>query len=145
MRWSGALARVRPVAAKALSCLALGAMVNCVDRLPDQDLRIQAATPVSKLSADILWKEYATDRSAADAAYHGEAVVVTGTVSNAGTAMTDRFVLFGQDKELGVRAQLLDEQADQILDRATKETRLTLKCFCQGLDSHVILKSCIVP
>lgn len=132
--------------AAALVVLILAAA--CTDSLPDQDLRILSATPVMKLSADILWKEYAADRAAADRSYRGKAIVVTGTATSTGSdAPTDRFVLFGQteDKLLGVRANLLDEQAVAILERAREEPRVTLKCFCQGLDGHVVLKSCVVP
>jgi hypothetical protein len=118
----------------------------CVDRLPSQDLRILSATPVAKMSADILWKEYQTDRSKADDAYWGKAVVVTGTVTATGSAdPSDRFVLFGQTEEAGVRASLLDEQADALLKAVAENKRLTLKCFCEGLSGHVILKSCVVP
>jgi hypothetical protein len=120
-------------------------LAGCIDRLPDHDLRIHAAVPVAKLSADILWKEYASDRSAADRAYWGKPIVVTGVVSNSGTATTDRFVFFGQDKDFGVRATPLDEQAESILEQASKEPRITVKCFCEGLSGNVILKSCVKP
>jgi hypothetical protein len=119
----------------------------CVDRLPDQDLRIFSTTPIAKLSADILWKEYQADRSKADAVYRGRAVVVTGGVTQVGSdAPTDRFILFGQPEQpFGVRANLLDDQAKQILESAAVGQRLTLKCFCEGLSEHVVLKSCVQP
>jgi hypothetical protein len=117
----------------------------CIDKLPEQDLRIRAAVPVSKLSADILWQEYASDRSAAHDRYFGRAVVVTGTVSNGSTAAVDRFVFFGQTPATGVRAFPLDEDAAVILERAAKEPRMTLKCFCEGLDEHLVLRSCVAP
>jgi hypothetical protein len=121
-------------------------LAACVDRLPDQDLRILSSTPVAKLSADILWKEYQSNREAADDAYWGKALVVTGAVTRVGSdAPTDRFVLFGQTEEFGVRANLLEEQAAGILEAAAENKRLTLKCFCEGLSGHVVLKSCVIP
>jgi hypothetical protein len=120
--------------------------LSCVDRLPDQDLRILAATPAARLSADILWKDYTTDAAKANREYFGEAIVVTGNVTAFGTnAPTERFVLFGQTNDYGVRANLLEEQAAAILERAQKEPKMTLKCFCEGLNGHVILKSCVLP
>ena len=120
--------------------------LSCVDNLPDQDLRILAVTPSERLSADILWKDYAADASKANDRYFGKAIVVTGTVTSFGSnAPTDRFVLFGQPKELGVRANLLDEQATSILERVAKEPRISLKCYCQGLNGNVVLKSCVAP
>jgi hypothetical protein len=125
----------------------LAASAACMDRLPDQDLRILSATPVARLSADILWQEYQTDSAAADRAYWGKPIVVTGTVTSRGTAdvPTDTFVLFGQNETFGVRANLLDEQARAILAEAMPDRKLTLKCFCEGLSGHVVLKSCVKP
>ena len=121
-------------------------LLSCVDRLPDQDLRILSAAPAARLSADILWKDYATDAAKANRQYFGEALVITGNVTALGSdAPTQRFVLFGQTNDYGVRANLLDEQAAAILERAQKEQKMTLKCFCEGLNGHVILKSCVVP
>jgi hypothetical protein len=125
----------------------LSVSAACMDRLPDQDLRILAATPVARLSADILWQEYQADSAAADRAYWGKAIVVTGTVTHTGDANvpTDRFVLFGQNETFGVRANLLDDHAEAILAEATADRRFTLKCFCDGLSGHVVLKSCVKP
>jgi hypothetical protein len=119
---------------------------SCVNHLPDQDLRILATAPTDRLSADILWKDYAADPKKANGQYFGEAIVVTGTATSFGSnAPTDRFILFGQTKDFGVRANLLDEQAGEILERIAKEPRISLKCFCEGLNGHVILKSCVAP
>jgi hypothetical protein len=130
-------------------CLVLPVLLvlpSCIDRLPDQDLRILSATPAARLSADILWKDYATDAGKANRQYFGEAIIVTGNVTALGSnTPTDRFILFGQTNDYGVRANLLDEQATAILERAQKEPTMTLKCFCEGLNGHVILKSCVQP
>jgi len=129
----------------AVSLVCLGPAA-CVDHLPDQDLRILAAPPTARLSADILWKDYQTDRKKADGMYFGKAIVVVGTITQSGSdAPTDRFVLFGQNDKFGVRANLLEEQAGGILANIPADKRLTLKCFCEGLDGHVILKSCVKP
>jgi hypothetical protein len=128
------------------SFLSLLLLPSCVNHLPDQDLRILAAAPTARLSADILWKDYAADPKKANGQYFGQAIVVTGTATSYGSnAPTDRFVLFGQTKDFGVRANLLDEQAGEILERVAKEPRISLKCFCEGLNGHVILKSCVAP
>jgi hypothetical protein len=122
------------------------ASVACVNRLPDQDLRILGARPDAKLSVDLLWKEFQSNADQARRMYFGKVVEVTGTVSRVGdTAPSDRYLFFGQSGDFGVRANLLDEQADQILTRAREEPRVTLKCFCQGFDGNLILKSCVVP
>ena len=116
----------------------------CVDRLPDQDLRILAATPAARLSADILWKDYQSDPKQADRNYFGKPIVISGVVTAVGTdAPTDRYVLFGQTEKFGVRANLLDEQAAGILGAIPADKHLTLKCFCEGISGHVILKSCV--
>jgi hypothetical protein len=130
-------------AAAAVLALALSA---CVKHLPDQDMRILTTPESARLTAEDLWKDYAADAGAASRRYFGKAVVVTGVVTTVGSdAPTDRFVLFGQPKEFGVRANLLDEQAAAILERAGKQQRISLKCFCEGLDGNLILKSCVTP
>jgi hypothetical protein len=118
----------------------------CVDRLPDQDLRILTATPVAKLSADLLWKEFQANPDAARRTYFGKVVEITGTATRVGDDVpTDRYVLFAQGGEMGVRANLLDEQATGILAKAKEDPRITLKCYCEGLDGHLALKSCVQP
>jgi hypothetical protein len=131
----------------ALACAAAVLVcAACIDHLPDQDLRILGAAPQARLSADILWKDYQTDRKKADRAYFGKPIVVTGTITSTGSGSpTDRFVLFGQTDKFGVRANLLDEQAGGILANIPADKHLTLKCFCEGLNGHVILKSCVKP
>ena len=138
----------RPV----LAVLALAAAVGCVSRLPDQDLRIVSAVPDAKLSADLLWKEFADAPDQARRKWFGKVVEITGVATRVGDDVpTDRYVLFGQPGEpgkssdFGVRADLLDEQAPAILSRAREDPRITLKCYCEGLDGHLILKSCVQP
>jgi hypothetical protein len=131
-----------------LLVLALGAAAAaCVDRLPDQDLRIASSTPSARLSADILWQEYAADPAAARRAYWGKALVVSGTITAIGTdAPGDRYIRFGQGESAGIRANLLDETAAEILAAAAEAPRTTLKCFCDGLaGAEVVLRSCVRP
>jgi hypothetical protein len=118
--------------------------VGCVDRLPDQDLRIIGATPVAKLSADLLWKEFQADPDKARRAYFGKVVEITGTVTRvAPDGPSAHSLLFVQSGDRGVRASLLDEQAPEILARAKDDPRLTLKCFCEGMSEDLQLKSCV--
>jgi hypothetical protein len=135
--------RTTRAAAAAVLVLALPA---CVRHLPDQDVRILTTPESARLTADDLWKDYAADAGAASRRYFGKAVVVTGVPTTVGTdAPADRFLLFGQPKESGVRANLLDEQAAAILERAGKQQRISLKCFVEGIDRNLILKSCVTP
>ena len=48
----------------------------CVDRLPDQDLRITTAVPAAKLSSDLLWQEFSADSAAATKRYFGKATML---------------------------------------------------------------------
>jgi hypothetical protein len=118
----------------------------CVDRMPEQDLRILAAVPITRLSADLLWKEFQDNPDQARRTYWSKAIVVTGTMTKAGAGgANDRYLVFGQAGDQGVRAQLLDEQAGEILASAKNDPRVTLKCFCEGLSGDVVLKSCVRP
>ena len=135
---------LRQAVAAAITAAAL-AMGACADTLPEQDLRILDAAPSAKLSADILWAEYQADPAAADARYWGKAIEVTGTVTTADTDAVDAYVFFGQAEDAGVHAHALDEQAAAIVAAATVGEKLTLKCFCAGLDGHVVLRSCVLP
>mgnify|MGYP003382447361 CR=1 FL=1 len=121
-------------------------VVACADRVPDQDLRILSAAPTARMSADILWKEYQADLVRADRAYQGKAIVVSGTATKIGTdAPGERYVLFGQSADRGVRANLLDESAADILSNVPDNRRFTLKCYGDGLHGDVLLKSCVRP
>ena len=128
--------------------LLLAASVACVSHLPDQDLRITTASPAAKLSASDLWKDFQADKKAAASRYFGLAV----DVSDSPTAVEPQAaggarMLFGQGGERGVVARLLDERAAETLKEAKAGSRLTIRCFCEGLDGNgdVLLKSCIRP
>ncbi|HXT71108.1 MAG TPA: hypothetical protein VN700_15200 [Vicinamibacterales bacterium] len=127
--------------------LAVGAAA-CVSHLPDQDLRITTAQPAAKLSASDLWKDFQADAKAARSRYFGAAV----DVSDSPTAVEPQApggarMVFSQGGDRGVVARLLDDRAAETLKEAKAGTRLTLRCFCEGIDGSgdVLLKSCIRP
>lgn len=129
---------------RALAAWLLLATAGCVDRLPDQDRRITVTPPAFKLSAEYLWKEYKASQADADRKYWGKAMSVTGVVTRVGDGSLARIV-FEQESPLGVEANLLDDQAKDILAEAKPGERLTLKCYCSGLSTNVVLKSCVRP
>jgi len=136
--------RLARVCARALAAGLLLATAGCVDRLPDQDRRITVTPPAFKLSAEYLWKEYKANQADADRKYWGKALAVTGVVTRLGDDGAGRIV-FEQESPLGVEANLLDDQAKDILAEAKPGERLTLKCYCAGLSTNVVLKSCVRP
>ena len=123
-----------------MGCLAWAA---CVNRLPDQDLRIRSAAPAAKLSVADLWQDYQRDRAGADGKFWGKAVEVSGNVTAEDDSAAPA-LFFAQADQRGVRARLLDEDAAAILKNASVGQRVTLLCFCEGLQTDVILKSCIL-
>lgn len=126
-------------------CGSLLLAAACSGPLPDQDRRIVAAAPDAKLSADLLVKDFAADSRAASRRYHGRTMLVTGVVTATSSETGHAFVRFGAKGEPGIEARLLDDEAAQVLAVATPGERVTLKCFCEGLDRDVILKSCVKP
>jgi hypothetical protein len=123
---------------------ALLVLAGCAKTLPDQDRRITAAAPAAKISADILGQEYQANQADANRKYWGKAILVSGAVTSVETSPAHR-ILFEPYKALGVEANLLDDQATEILAATTVGQRVTLKCFCAGLSARVILKSCVRP
>jgi hypothetical protein len=134
------------VCAGIAAVLALAAA--CADHLPDEDLRILTAAPGAKLSTDDLWKDFQKDPAAARRQYFGVAVDVSGKILSIDVAAgKPATLLFSAADEHGVRARLLDERAAAIIKDAPVFTRITLRCFCEGMDEqqNVLLKSCIKP
>ena len=120
------------------------AAIACTDRLPAQDLRILETPPVERLSASLLWQDFQTVREQAERNYNGRAIVVTGDVTRAGTEDTgEAYVYFAQTEAAGVYAVLLADQASAILAGIQENPRVRLKCFCEGLSTNVVLKSCV--
>ena len=131
-----------------LAAIAL-ATVSCADHLPDQDLRITAVTvPDAKLSSDDLWKDFQNDAKGSSKRYFGRSMDVSGKI----TAMEadpnkQPYIFFGPEGAPGVRARLLDERAAVTLKDLTRGQRITIRCYCEGIDEKkdVVLKSCIRP
>ena len=128
-----------------LAAASLAVTLACAGHLPDQDLRILQATPVAKLPVDLLWKEYQADKRSADRKYWGNAIEVSGKIST--IDQTPPRLMFAEQTTpaLGVEANLLDERARGVLADAAVGQRITLRCFCEGLQRNLILKSCIRP
>jgi tRNA_anti-like len=118
-------------------------LTGCADQLPDQDRRITVTPVAAKMPAENLWKQYRADRATADRAYWGKVVEINGKVT--GTTRKPAAVMFGQEDAAGIQANLLDDQASQVLATAAVGQRITLKCFCAGMTDNVVLKSCVLP
>jgi len=130
------------------AALPLALSVACADHLPDEDLRIVSAPSGAKLTTDDLWKDFQKDPKAARKQYFGLAVDVSGKILSIDVAAgKPATILFSPADEHCVRARLLGERAAAIVKDAPVFTRITLRCFCEGLDERqdLILKSCIKP
>lgn len=130
-----------------VAVIVAAAGAGCARTLPDQDRRIVSAAPDARLSADILWKDFQTNASSAARHYHGEAVVISGTVTRIDRSAVASSIFFAQSGERGITANLLDDDAVNVVKAATQGQRLTLKCFCEGTDGagNIVLKSCVKP
>ena len=132
----------------ALSLAVAALAVACADHLPDQDLRILSAGSAAKLSSDDLWQDFQKDAAGARRRYFGAAVDVSGKIMSIDVAAgKPPTILFSAADQHGVRARLLDDRAADIVKSAPVFTRITLRCYCEGLDDqqNVLLKSCIKP
>lgn len=118
----------------------------CVDRLPDHDLRILSATAIAKMPAEDLARDYQTDKAAADRQYWGKAIEISGDVASTRESATGPVLVF-VDKTGAeiVEAALLDDGAAAIVESVGKSRRVRLKCYCDGLTTKVVLKSCVLP
>jgi hypothetical protein len=134
-----------PVFVLAAACACFWAA--CVDRLPDQDRRILGATPVAKLPVADLSKEFQASRADANRKYWGKAVEVTGDVSASAPVNGTTTSLVFADKSGAALAEawLLDDQAAAIVAGLAQNRRVRLKCYCEGLTTKVVLKSCVRP
>ena len=126
---------------------ALAALSACVDRLPDQDLRILSTTPAAKMSVDLLWQEFKADPAKAARQYHGHVVEITGHAdAPAEGAMS---LNFAQPEGGKVVAALLAERAAAVAEAAKASPRITIRCFVEGRSADpasatVLLKSCVL-
>jgi hypothetical protein len=131
--------RMRSAAAMVLVAISCA----CARELPEEDRRILTSTAIAKLSPDDLWKDYQQSPSEANSRYWGRAVEVTGAVTNVLKGRTPPAILFGPAPDGRVRAQLLGDQAAELVETGAGQ-RIKLKCFCAGLDGAVVvLKSCV--
>ena len=139
----------RPLSPSTALLLLLAAAAGCAKTLPDQDRRIALATPVTKTTTEILLKEYRDNPAEATRKYFGQAVELAGNVTAVGTGANNHsFVMFEQKDPpagQGVQANLLDDQAAEIVAANIIGSRLRLKCFADGLAGNLILRSCVRP
>ena len=129
--------------------IAVALAAACVSNLPEQDLRIlEVKVPAAKLAASDLWRDFQQNAASAKSNYFGKAIDISDKpTAIEADATKGQQIFFGQDNAHGVRARLLDVKAAEILKETKVGTRMTLRCYCQGLDDKqdVILKSCIKP
>src|SRR6187399_1587003 len=109
----------------------------CADHLPDQDLRILDSAPAAKTSPEALWKEYQADARAANRAYHGKAIDVTGKITAIVQDVSGSRIMFTVQPPpgtAGIEARLLADRAATTVAGLAVFQRLTLRCFVEGLD-----------
>jgi hypothetical protein len=94
-----------------------------------------------KLSAHDLASAYAADPGGADARYRGRVIEISGVVRNLqpGVVLT----LAAGDAGQVVEASLHEDAAPAVLKTVADDRRVTLKCFCEGFNQRVRLKSCV--
>jgi len=131
---------------RALLLLTLAAAAGCVDRLPDQDLRILGATAIAKVPVEDLAADYRADKTAADRRYWGKPIEVSGEVTTTREGPTGPVLVFADKSGAEiVQATLLEERGAAVLAAVGESRRVRLKCYCDGLSTHVRLKSCVLP
>ena len=131
-----------------VACAAAIVAAGCAAHLPDQDRRILDASPSAKTSPEALWKEFQTDARAANRAYHGRAIDVSGKIGAVLQDAAGSRIMFTVQPPPGtaaVEARLLDDRAAATVAGLSAPQRLTLRCFVEGLETNLILKSCIKP
>ena len=131
---------------RALLLLTLAAAAGCVDRLPDQDLRILGATAIAKMPVEDLAADYRNDKTAADRRYWGKPIEVSGEVATTRETPTGPVLVFKDKTGADIlEASLLEDQAGAVMAAVGESRRVRLKCYCDGLTTHVRLKSCVLP
>jgi hypothetical protein len=132
---------------RSLAALVIVLLAACAQTLPEHDNRIFTAVPVAKLSAADLVQTFTTDQAAATERFAGKAIEVSGLVRDlpAESGTTKAFLLSAGDGPRHARVVLHEDHAARILPTMANGTRVTLRCFCEGVTDHVQLKSCVVP
>jgi hypothetical protein len=127
-----------------LPACSMAAALACVDRLPAQDRRILDAVPVAKLTVEDLSRDYQQDRKAADKRYWGKAIEVSGLVASTRDDALGAALIFSDKSGVPiVEAGLLDDQAKALLASTADSRRAMLRCYCDGWNGRVMLKSCV--
>ena len=124
--------------------IAAASALACGPAVSDHDNRIFATPASIKLSAADLSTAYGADAGAADGRYRGHVLEVSGVIDkvpSSGVSLTLR----GADKGPLVEASLHEDVAAEMLKTMADGQRVTIKCFCEGLNQHVRLKSCAPP
>jgi hypothetical protein len=116
----------------------------CAPSVSDHDNRIFAAPAAMKLSARDLSAAYTADRAGADDRYRGRVIEISGVVENLQPGATALTLAAGDEGQI-VEASLHADAAAAVLRVLTGGQRATLKCFCEGFDRRVRLKSCVAP
>lgn len=116
--------------------------VACGPAVSDHDNRIFATPASLKLSAADLSTAYASDAGAANGRYRGRVLEVSGVIDKVPTGGAP-LMLTGSEKGPAVEASLHEDVAAEMLKTITGGQRITIKCFCEGLDQLVRLKSCV--
>ncbi len=127
-----------------LVLLAAATSFACGPAVSDHDNRIFATPASIKLSAVDLSTAYLSDVGAADGRYRGRVLEVSGVIGKlnpAGPSLT----MAGGEKGPIVEAFLHEDVAAELIKKFADGQRVTLKCFCEGVNQQVRLKSCVAP
>jgi hypothetical protein len=117
--------------------------IACGPAVSDHDNRIFATPASLKLSAADLSAAYASDARAADGRYRGRVLEISGVVNKVNPP--GAVMLVGGEKGPPVEASLHEDVAAELIKTMAERQRVTIKCFCEGLDQQVRLKSCVAP
>ena len=128
----------------AAAVLMAASHLACGPAVSDHDNRIFATPASIKLSAMDLSAAYLSDAGAADGRYRGRVLEVSGVIDKVHPGGAS-LMLVGGDKGPLVEASLHEDVAAEMLKTVADGQRVTIKCFCEGLDQHVRLKSCVTP
>ena len=114
----------------------------CGPAVSDHDNRIFATAASLKLSAVDLSAAYLSDAGAANGRYRGRVLEVSGAIKEVhpGGGLVR---LSGAENGPLVDASFHEDVAAEMLKTMANGQRVTLKCFCEGLDQFVLLKSCV--
>ena len=124
--------------------IAAASGLACGPAVSDHDNRIFAMPASIKLSAADLSTAYGTDAPAADGRYRGRVLEISGVVDKL-VPGDGAVMLTGGEKSPLVEASLHEDVAAEMLKTVAEHQRITFKCFCEGLNQHVRLKSCVAP